>query len=170
MIQDANTYESPPPSRIVSKILGSRQRLLIGERYIVSEASAKYIAYTVTDGFPQMGFTLGVYRRSKENVTVESHGILFHDLKKPKWRTFENSEYITFTHSGEAYTLRGKGLYEMYLGLLNNTLQSALEFEPSVFEPVEHGRPLIDRIAVTDVAEMVRRSREERSKRNDPTA
>ena len=132
-----------------------------GER--LSGGTAEYQAYNVTAGFPRMGFTLGVYHRSASGVTVESHGILFHDVKKPKWKTFDGSEYVNFSHAGEAYTLRGRGLYEFYLALMDSTLQSALEFEPTVFAPIDENDPIIDRVAVTDVAEMVRRSRENRS-------
>jgi hypothetical protein len=127
----------------------------------VATGALAYNAFTVSDGFPNMAFTLGVYHRAGDEVRVESHGIFFHDLKKPKWKTEPSGyEYITFTHAGEAYTLRGHGLYEMYTAMLNSTLQSALEFEPSTFAAIDKGQPIIDRVDVTDVVEMVRRARE----------
>lgn len=51
--------------------------------------------------------------------------MLFHDLKKPKWKTHNGYEYITFSHAGEAYALRGRGLCKMYLAMLDTTLQAA---------------------------------------------
>lgn len=158
--------EPPRPSRVVDRILGSRSDLMMGKTKIMpDEGSAEYQAYVVTPGFPQMGFTLGVYHRSPKGVSVESHGIFFHDLKKPKWKTHEETEFISFSHAGEAYTLSGRGLYDMYLAMMNSTLQTALEHEPSIFgEPVP-GAEIIERVTVTDVAEMVRRSRENRDLR-----
>lgn len=157
-------HEQPPtPSRVVQRILGSRSTHAMGEQQAMQDTGeAVYDAYVLTPGFPRMGFTLGVYQRSPKGLSVQSHGVLFHDVKKPKWKTHEDTEFVSFTHAGEAYTLRGRGLYELYLALMDCTLQSALEFEPSVFAPLGTGQPLIDRVAVTDVAEMVRRSREGR--------
>lgn len=152
-------HEPPRPGRIVDRILGSRNDRMMGDTGKVPEGSAEYQAYSITSGFPQMGFTLGVYHRGTQGITVESHGVLFHDVKKPKWKTFEGSEYIHFSHVGETYTLRGRGLYELYLALMNNTLQSALAFESTVFVPVNENGPIIDRVAITDVTEMVRKSR-----------
>jgi hypothetical protein len=136
--------------------------MMEGREAMQETGDAAYDAYVLTPGFPRMGFTLGVYQRSPKGLDVQSHGILFHDLKKPKWKSHEDSEFVSFTHAGEAYTLRGRGLYELYLALMDCTLQSALEFESSVFKPIAPSEPIIDRVAVTDVAEMVRRSREGR--------
>ena len=166
MIRDSN--EPPKPSRVINRILGSRHKGMPGDSVSEPKGSSDYVAYEVTEGFPQMAFTLGVYRRGNAGVSVESHGIQFHDVKKPKWRSYEGFEFITFSHCGEAYTLRGLGLYELYIGILNCTAKSALEFEPSVFGPPEEGAPIIDRVAVTDVAEMVRKSREDREGRGRP--
>jgi len=131
----------------------------------VPQGTASYEAYSLTPGFPRMGFTLGVYHRSGNDISAESHGILFHDVKKPKWKTHEETEFVNFSHAGEAYTVRGRGLYDFYLALMDCTLQSALEYEPTIFGALDPGAALIDRVAVTDVAEMVRRSREDRDNR-----
>jgi hypothetical protein len=120
-----------------------------------------YKAFQINPGMPRMGFSLGVYYRGANGVSVQSHGILFHDVKKPKWKTVEGMEYLSFCHAGEAYTLRGRGLHELYIGLMECTVQSALEFEPSVFGKPATGSPFIDRVLVTDLAEIVRKKREE---------
>jgi|OM-RGC.v1.022608106 hypothetical protein len=152
-------------SRITDRIIRSRGERPHKEREAMTQGSAPYEAYTVTPGFPRMGFTLGVYLRKPNEMGVQSHGILYPDLKKPKWKTFDGTDFINFTHAGEAYTLRGRGLYEMYLAIMDGTLQAALEYEPTVFAPSDPNEPIIDRVAVTDVAEMVRRSREDRDGR-----
>lgn len=152
-------------SRVAQRVIRSRGERPSGEQQSLGQTNAKYEAYSVTPGFPRMGFTLGVYIRNPKEFGVQSHGIFYPDLKKPKWKAFEEDEFITFVHSGEAYTLRGKGLYEMYLAMIDGTLQSAMEFEASAFAPPGEHDPIIDRVAVTDVAEMVRRSREDRQNR-----
>ncbi|GIT93310.1 hypothetical protein JANAI62_37390 [Jannaschia pagri] len=152
-------------SRIAQRVIRSRGERPQGGRDGLAEGSADYEAYIVTPGFPRMGFTLGTYLRSPKEFGVQSHGILYPDLKKLKWRQYDGAEYITFTHAGEAYTLRGRGLYEMYLAMMDGTLQSVLEYDASVFAPIDPSQPIIDRVAVTDVAEMVRRSREDRESR-----
>jgi len=154
-------------SRIAQRVIRSRGERPEGGRDGLAEGSADYEAYTVTPGFPRMGFTLGTYLRSPNEFGVQSHGILYPDLKKLKWKQFEGAEYITFSHAGEAYTLRGRGLYEMYLAMMDGTLQSALEYDGTVFGPIAESDPIIDRVAVTDVAEMVRRSRDERGGRKE---
>lgn len=148
-------------SRIVERVLRERGGRPSSEDEVLSSQGSAYQAYVVTPGFPRMGFTLGVYLRSQKDFGVQSHGILYPDLKKVKWKQFEGCEFITFVHAGEAYTLRGQGLYEMYLAMMEGTLQSALEYDKTVFAPLDHGQPVIDRVAVDDVAEMIRRARSE---------
>lgn len=156
-------FEPARASRTLAKIIGVKRNDFVTESGTVATGALTYHAFTVTEGYPNMAFTLGVYHRAGDEVRVESHGIFFHDLKKPKWKTEPSGyEYITFTHAGEAYNLRGRGLYEMYTAMLDSTLQNALEFEPSTFAPVDKGEPIIDRVGVTDVVEMVRRARDER--------
>jgi len=154
--------EQQPPSRIVERILGSRKERKAVEPDLRPEGTVEYVAYEITEGFPRMAFTLGTYIRDPKEFSVQSHGILFHDVKKPKWRQYDGFEFVNFSHSGEAYTLRGRNLYPLYLALMDCTLQSVLEYDDSVFAPVDQNAPIVDRVAVTDVAEMVRRSREDR--------
>lgn len=162
--------EQPIPSRVVARILGSRSSQLLEEYTRLKQPDAIYEAFSLTPGVPRMGFTLGVYLRQPEGVRVQSHGILFHDVKKPKWKSHGSVDYVTFSHAGEAYTLRGRGLFELYLGLMDCSLQSALEYEETVFAPLDSGAPVIDRVAVADVAEMARRRREARTERDAPEA
>ena len=157
--------QPPPPSRIVDRILGSRYDRHFGEAEPLQEGEHDYEAYTLTQGFPQMGFTLLVYQRIGNGFTEHSHGILFHDIKKPKWKRFEGTEMVSFICSGEAFTLSGKKLYPMYQALINGTVQQAIEFEPKVFKSPPMDGPIIEQVLVTDVQEMVRRSREDRENR-----
>lgn len=155
-------------SRVARNVIRSRGERPSGEPDKPSESgTAGYEAYVVTAGFPRMGFTLATYIRKPNDYGVQSHGILYPDLKKVKWKQFDNAEYINFSHCGEAYTLRGRRLYEMYLAMMDGTLQSAMEYESSVFGPIPDNAPIIDRVAVTDVKEMVRRSRENRERRSE---
>ncbi len=158
----------PPTSSVVDRVLRSRGYRPQREREEMASGEADYQAFTLTPGHPSIAFTLAVYQRDHTGMEVKSHGIMYPDLKKPKWKQSAGSEYITFTHSGEAYTLRGHGLYEMYTAMLECRLHSAIVFEPSVFKPLPPGEPIIDRVAVTDVAEMVRRSREDAAGRDRP--
>lgn len=148
-------------SRVVERVLREKGGRPSSEDDALSNEPAAYQAYAITPGFPRMGFTLGVYLRSGNDFDMQSHGIFYPDLKKVKWRQFDGYEFITFVHAGEAYTLRGRGLGDMYLAMMEGTLQSALAFDRDLYPPIEPHTPVIDRVSVDDVAEMVRRSRSE---------
>ncbi len=152
--------ENTPRARVVDRIIRSRGVTPQGEPIALPADAPEYEAYSVTPGFPQMAFTLGVYLRdSKGHISMHSHGVLFHDVKKPKWQQDEmGMEHISFIHSGEAYSLRGRHLYAMYQALLECTLQAALEYSEHVFPPMDPDATIIDRVKVTDVQEMMRRA------------
>jgi hypothetical protein len=129
------------------RIIRSRgERPSVDRRELPPGDNEPYEAYTVTEGFPQMGFS--VFCRSG-NEERRRHGFLFHNLDNLDLIERGDDEYLTFTHRGKAVTMRGRDLHGLFEAILAHTLQAIYEFDDAIYAPLMAHEQIIDRIAVT---------------------
>lgn len=101
-----------------------------------------YEAYTKTDGFPQMGFSLFCRNRQR-------HAFFYHNMDNLDLVEQGEDEFVRFTHRGKAVTLRGRDLHGLIEAILAHTLQAIYEYDETLYAPLAEGARIIDRTAVT---------------------
>lgn len=113
-----------------------------------------YEAYSKTEGFPQMGFS--VFCRNRHR-----HVFFYHNLDNLDLIEQGDDEFVRFTHRGKAVTMRGRDLHGLVEAVIAHTLQAIYEFDPALYAPLNAGDRVIDRIAVTTLGETVPADREQ---------
>lgn len=92
----------------------------IGE--IPGDEAEDYVPFHVSDGHPQMGFSLCTARQAV-------HGFMYHNLDNIQLIRANAAgwEHLQFTHRGKAVTLKGYGLAALFNGIMAHTLQTVFE-------------------------------------------
>lgn len=101
-----------------------------------------YEAYAKTEGFPQMGFS--VFCRNRQR-----HVFFYHNMDNLDLVEQGDDEFVRFTHRGKAVTMRGRDLHGLVEAVIAHTLQAIYEYDEAIYDPIQRGERVIDRIAVT---------------------
>lgn len=136
--------EDMTTNRVAERIIRSRGEVPSAFRAQEEASEPPYVAALVTEGFPQMGFSLFCKDGSR-------HGFLYHNLENIDLCDGEHGSYLRFTHRGKAATLRGRHLHEAFQAIMEHTLQAFYEFDATSYLAVREGEALIDFVRVDDV-------------------
>ena len=132
-------------SRITDQIRRSRGDLPPHGAERDGTNSEGYEAFILTEGFPQMAFS--VVTRHGDRHIFFYHNVDNLDLKEID----DDYQRVRFTHRGKAVTMRGRGLHRMIDGFMDHTLQAAYEHHPDIYPQAEDDEELIDRLEITDL-------------------
>lgn len=104
----------------------------------------RYEAYSITEGFPQMGFSVFC-------VNGTRHGFFYHSIDSLDLTEGKHGQYLKLTHRGKAMTLRGHGLHLLFQAIMDHTLMAVYEYAAKLYPAPDDGEPIIERIRVDDV-------------------
>ena len=100
------------------------------------------------ENLPQMGFSL--YTRSDKR-----HGFFYHSIDNiDLFEDDDEDEYLRFTHRGKAVTMRGRGLHDVFDGIMDHTLQALYEYHDNWGARPDQGEAIIDRVQVDSLEGM----------------
>lgn len=129
---------------IAEKIIRARGGMPMASRTDGGNDEHHYEAFSVTEGFPQMGFSVFCGNGSR-------HGFFYHNIDSLDLTEGKHGQYLKLTHRGKAMTMRGHGLHELFQAIMDHTLQAAYEFSETLYPTPPEGEPVIERIRVDDV-------------------
>jgi len=132
-------------SAIVERIIRSRGQEPTYGRQPVTNDAEPYQAFLVTEGYPQMGFSLFCADGNR-------HGFFYHNLDNLQLVERETGTFLRFTHRGKAITMRGRGLQDLFDAVIEHTLQAIYEYNERVWPQPQQTAPIIDRVQVTDLS------------------
>ncbi|MEL7381884.1 MAG: hypothetical protein AAFN09_17340, partial [Pseudomonadota bacterium] len=113
-----------------------------------------YLAALVTEGFPQMGFSLFC-------TNGKRHAFLYHNIDNLELTEGKFGHYITLAHRGKVVTIRGQHMHEMFQAIMEHTLQALYQFDPAVHPEPPEGEPMINFIRVQSINPKPQRSDED---------
>ena len=103
-----------------------------------------YIGYDANrNGRPVMGFHI-----AHKDGTLE--GFMYHSLNHPKFQVRGGEEFLTFTYTGAAIVMSGRGLRQIFDALMRHTLKAIYEYDG---RPVKEGAPVITKLVVTQAGQ-----------------
>jgi hypothetical protein len=137
--------EEQPHSRVVEQIIRKQGGVPTGHRTDGGNDPQAYQAALMTEGWPQMGFS--VFLRSGER-----HAFFYHNIENLDLKEKDKGSYVTLSHRGKTLVMRGENLHEMFQGIMEHTLQAVYEFIPEVYPDPENGAPIVDRIFVQEMS------------------
>ena len=129
---------------IAEKIIRQRGGQPMTTRQDGGNDDTRYEAFSVTEGFPQMGFSVFC-------ANGRRHGFFYHNIDSLDLDEGKHGQYLRLTHRGKAMTLRGRGMHELFQAIMDHTLQAVYEFTDEIYPAVRSDEPLIERIRVDDV-------------------
>lgn len=135
--------ENTPRSKVADRIIRSRGHMPTGPRVDGGNDALDYHAALITEGFPQMGFSVFCNNGQR-------HGFFYHNLENLELNDREHGTYLRFTHRGKAATLRGDNLHEMFQAIMEHTLQAIYEYSAEVYPALAGSDPIITRIRIDD--------------------
>ena len=104
----------------------------------------RYQAFVMTEGFPQMGFSVFC-------TNGQRHGFFYHNIDSLDLAEGKHGQYVKLTHRGKAMTMRGRGLHELFQAIMDHTLQAAYEFSEALYPATDENAPVIERVRVDDM-------------------
>lgn len=136
--------DDAPRNRVADRIIRSRGETPSAHRADGGNDDHAYQAAILTEGFPQMGFSIFC-------ASGKRHAFFYHNLDNLDQTDGKHGSYISLSHRGKVATLRGHHLHEMFNGIMEHTLQAIYEFDPAAYPEPPEGEPIVDFIRVTDI-------------------